>query len=206
MKNQKLNEQESLELITNMIQNTRHNLDMGSGNMFLLWGYVSAIVTLVIIGGLYWSKSVLWMWGFWGIPVIGYLFTILVLPQRQKYIKTYTDKVLGEIWGVLGVFCMVVSIAATFTHSYEIILPLCAIILPIGSIITGIIIRYTSFSLFSIVGLLLGLDMMMRILVKTFSYSYWDMAEFVLIVIFVMIIPGHFLNYKAKKESSKLGE
>ena len=50
MEDKELNEQESLKLITQMIQNTRRNLDTGSGNMFLLWGYVSAIVTLVVFG------------------------------------------------------------------------------------------------------------------------------------------------------------
>ncbi len=40
MEDRKLNEKESLELITQMIRNTRRNLDAGSGNMFLLWGYV----------------------------------------------------------------------------------------------------------------------------------------------------------------------
>jgi hypothetical protein len=49
MEDKELNEQESLKLITQMIQNTRRNLDTGSGNMFLLWGYVSAIVTLVVL-------------------------------------------------------------------------------------------------------------------------------------------------------------
>lgn len=200
MKDQKLKEQESLELIGRMIQNTRRNLDMGSGNMFLLWGYVSAIVTLIIIAGLYWTKSYLWMWGFWGIPVIGYPLSILILPQKRKYVKTYTDSVLREIWGILGIFCMVVSVGATFTHLYEAILPLCAIILSLGSVITGIIIRYTLFSLFSVIGILLGLDMMMRVLDKVFLYSYWNMSEFVLIIIFAMIIPGHVLNYKAKKQ------
>ena len=39
MEDKKLNEKESLELITQMIQNTRRNLDTGSGNMFLVWGY-----------------------------------------------------------------------------------------------------------------------------------------------------------------------
>ena len=43
MEDKKLNEKESLELITQMIQNTRRNLDTGSGNMFLVWGYVSVL-------------------------------------------------------------------------------------------------------------------------------------------------------------------
>ena len=37
MEDKELNEQESLKLITQMIQNTRRNLDTGSGNMFLEW-------------------------------------------------------------------------------------------------------------------------------------------------------------------------
>lgn len=38
MEDKELNEQESLKLITQMIQNTRRNLDTGSGNMFLFMG------------------------------------------------------------------------------------------------------------------------------------------------------------------------
>ena len=51
MEDKKLNEKESLELITQMIQNTRRNLDTGSGNMFLVWGYVSVLVTLTVLAG-----------------------------------------------------------------------------------------------------------------------------------------------------------
>ena len=34
MEDRKITEQESLELISQMIQNTRRNLDAGSGNIF----------------------------------------------------------------------------------------------------------------------------------------------------------------------------
>lgn len=51
MEDRKLNEKESLELITQMIRNTRWNLDAGSGNMFLLWGYVCVLLTLVVWAG-----------------------------------------------------------------------------------------------------------------------------------------------------------
>ncbi len=38
MEERKLNEKESLELITRMIRNTKHNLEIGDGNIFLFWG------------------------------------------------------------------------------------------------------------------------------------------------------------------------
>ena len=42
MENKKLNEQESLALITQMIQNSKKGLVVGSGNSFLFWGYLSS--------------------------------------------------------------------------------------------------------------------------------------------------------------------
>ena len=41
MEERKLNEKESLELITRMIRNTKHNLEIGDGNIFLFWGYLT---------------------------------------------------------------------------------------------------------------------------------------------------------------------
>ena len=37
MEDRELNEKESLELITRMIQNSKKNLQVGRGNQFLLW-------------------------------------------------------------------------------------------------------------------------------------------------------------------------
>lgn len=51
MKDKELNEKESLELIARMIRNTRRNLDTGSGNSFLVWGYVGVLVTLAVWAG-----------------------------------------------------------------------------------------------------------------------------------------------------------
>ena len=88
---------------------------------------------------------------------------------------------------------------AAYFHAFEVILPLCAILLSLGSIFTGVLIRYTRFSGLSSMGVLLGLRML---------FEVWDnssflqiLPEFVLVVILAMIIPGHILNYKAKKEN-----
>ena len=109
MEDRKITEQESLELISQMIQNTRRNLDAGSGNIFLLWGYIGTIATLVVYGGLCFTKDPHWMWGFWGIPVIGIPLGIYLEHKSQKRAKAYSDKVLTEIWRILGGLCMAVA-------------------------------------------------------------------------------------------------
>lgn len=84
MEDKRLNEKESLELIAQMIQNTRKNLDAGSGNMFLLWGYVSALIALVVFAGVYFTKNPVWMWGFWGIPVVGYTLSYFYCGNNRN--------------------------------------------------------------------------------------------------------------------------
>lgn len=71
MEDKKLNEQESLELITRMIQNSKRNLEVGSGNIFLLWGYLGAVVSLVIFGLVLLTKNHAWNWLWFLIPLVG---------------------------------------------------------------------------------------------------------------------------------------
>lgn len=115
MKDTELNEKESLELIARMIRNTRRNLDTGSGNSFLVWGYVGVLVTLTVWAGVTFTGNSTWMWGFWGIPVVGYLLMFLLLRKRQKNVKFYLDKILERVWGVFGMVCMMGVLAACRT-------------------------------------------------------------------------------------------
>ena len=48
MEEKKLSEQESLELISQMIRSTRTNLEVGSGNQFLDWGYFTAALSVLL--------------------------------------------------------------------------------------------------------------------------------------------------------------
>ena len=57
MEERKLNEKESLELITQMIQNSKKNLQVGRGNQFILWGWLGAITSLAVMGMLMWTKN-----------------------------------------------------------------------------------------------------------------------------------------------------
>lgn len=198
MEERKLDEKESLELISQMIQNTRRNLDEGSGNMFLLWGYVCALVTVTVLVVLHLTANPVWMWGFFAIPLIGSLLTCLMKRKEKQKVTTYTDKVISQMWQILALFCMAIVMVALFAQRTDIILPLSALLFSLGSIFTGIVIRYTAFSGFPSVGGMLGLHMLLDVLRGEFMLS--SLWVFVLAIVFSMIIPGHILNYKARKE------
>ena len=61
MEERKLNEKESLELIAQMIQNTKNRLETNCGMPFLFWGYTTLFVSLLVwflvvtTGNYYWQ-------------------------------------------------------------------------------------------------------------------------------------------------------
>ncbi len=64
MNDRVLNEKESLELIAQMIQNTKSRMTRNSGAPFLIWGYTTIIVSLLVwfllkeTGNYHWQ----WLW------------------------------------------------------------------------------------------------------------------------------------------------
>lgn len=84
MEDKKLNNQESLELITRMINQTKRQLHIGEGNLLLIWGYTSAIVALLVGILLYATgghPAVNWLWFL--IWIVGGTATA-VISRRDK--------------------------------------------------------------------------------------------------------------------------
>lgn len=72
MEDRKLNEKESLELITQMIRNSKKNLRVGSGNMLLLWGYLCAVTAIIVYIFVLVTENQAWNWLWFLIPAVGY--------------------------------------------------------------------------------------------------------------------------------------
>ncbi|MEG1563003.1 MAG: hypothetical protein RR365_04660 [Bacteroides sp.] len=203
MEDRKLDNQESLELICRMIQHTQCNLDAGSGNQFLLWGYVCTLTTIAVAAALYFTKSSECLWGFFAIPLIGTWLMFLLKRKEKQKVMTYADKVIDQMWLVLNVFCWIVVLMSLLVWRTDLILPLVAIVISLGSIITGIAIRQTAFSVLSSVGAVLGLYMLLNVVVEG-HFSFAGLWLFVVVEICSLIIPGHILNAKARKTSRNI--
>jgi hypothetical protein len=70
-----LNEKESLELIARMIQNTKQKMEEGSGTMFLIWGYITVIVTLLVWGIVFYTQNYYWQ----------FLWFLLLYPDQLQH-------------------------------------------------------------------------------------------------------------------------
>ena len=146
MEEKKLSEQESLELISQMIRSTRKNMEVGSGNQFLYWGYFTAALSVLLFLLVYYTGDARWSIGWFSM----FLFWGFMLRMQRKEtpsVITYTDRAILQVWKVIGsLFVLTVVIMSLLAFHYggvnfSLMLPLSLLYSGIGVSITGIIIR-----------------------------------------------------------------
>ena len=199
MEERKLNEKESLELIAQMIQNSKKNLQVGRGNQFILWGWLGAITSLAVMGMLMWTKNPMWNWLWFAIPVIGCPVMMWQLKKEEKPVVTFTDKVLKAVWmsigsiGMLGIFLM-----AIYAKNMMLMLPGACILMAIGVYITGAVLNDQKTKTATLNTLLAIMVASCHIVFMNDGfYSYY--ITFALGFIGMLVIPGYHLNKEAKK-------
>ena len=199
MEERKLNEKESLELIAQMIQNSKKNLQVGRGNQFILWGWLGAITSLAVMVMLMWTKNPAWNWLWFAIPVIGWPVMMWQLRKEEKPVVTFTDKVLKAVWmsigsiGMLGTFLM-----AIYARNMMLMLPGVSILIAIGVFITGAILDDRALKTRTFGALLLIMMASCHIVFMQDDF-YWYYITFSLGFIVMLVMPGYHLNKEAKK-------
>lgn len=189
-----MTEKESLELISRMIQNTRARMAEGSGVSFLIWGYTTVVVSMLVWGLLIATGNPQWQWLWLLLPLSGSLLSIIYYKRhsRKPHAVTYVDRVVGYIWLVLGVTGFVLSM-----FSIVIKLPTLFAILLImgaGTTLTGLVIRFKPLVVSGVVGIICSFPILLlawKIQIPLFAVAFLVM----------MVIPGHILNNAARKSS-----
>lgn len=191
MDNKKLNEKESLELITQMIQNTKSGMAKNAGSPFLIWGYMTVIASLLVWYLLKETGNYQWQWLWFLIPAVSFPTTLWLVRKQEKNIKTYIDRIVGYVWIVFGVGSFLISCVAIFNWHLPILL-IVLLIMGMGTALTGLILKMKLVAICGTLGGLFSLGCL-------FVHGIDQILLFGLAFIFMMIVPGHYLNGLAKK-------
>jgi hypothetical protein len=193
MEDKVLTEKESLDLISQMIRNTRSRLEDNSGIPFLIWGYTTVIVAVIVWSLVTTSGNYLWHWLWFAIPVFGGTLWLLhnkkQLNNRSRVI-TFVDRAISHVWMVFGIASFMISIISFLTY-----IPILFIILltmGMATAITGLIIRFKPIIFSGFIGILFS---PLCVIVRDTS----SILIFAAIFVLMMVIPGHMLNYTAKR-------
>ena len=193
MEEKKLNEQESLELITQMIHNTKNRMETNCGMPFLLWGYTTVFVRLLVWFLVTSTQNYYWQYLWFLLPIIAGTGTYLSVCNQQPSVKTHLDKVINYIWLVFGMAGFLVSLLAMFFWKLPILF-IVLLLMGMGTTLSGWVRGYRTVIICGILGALSSIGCL-------FYPGFNQILIFAPVFIFMMVIPGHVLNHAARKQT-----
>ena len=212
MREQQIDEHRSLEIISKMIADTSAHIDNESGKYFLLWGYTTVIVSLFeYVAQLLHLPIHLCLWAWWLIPIVGGIGTLIL--NRSAGVarpKSYVDRSISAVWMVFGLSFGMAFIAALVYGAN--ILFLTAMLMGMGTVITGKICQHRVLTVAGTAGMVLSLfipagHLLMREYATALRESriahveaifYIEMVIFAVVFLVMMVIPGHILHNRAR--------
>ena len=191
MEDKILNEKESLELISQMIKNTQQKLKAGNGLTFLIFGYTTVVISVIVYYLLKMSHNSLYNLVWLGIPVVGFILLYFFRKNEVVYSKTYVDRIVRYIWTVIGTAVFFVSFFAGFVRMP--ILSILILLLGIATTLTGLTIRFKPVIISGIIG-------MFSCVLPFLIAGYEQTLIYGFCIFVMMVIPGHILNFQGKRQ------
>ena len=189
MEDRKLNEKESLDLISQMIQNTKNRVARHSGTPFLIWGYVTVLIALVVWYIVTSTGNYCWHLLWFALPVACVPLNYWANRKQEAVVKTYVDRVVNYIWIVFGGVAFLLSVVA-FVMPVPILFVI-LLLMGMGTILTGMVIQFKVAVVCGILGALASLGCL-------WVAGIDQLLVFAAAFVFMMIIPGHVLNAISK--------
>lgn len=190
MEERKLNEKESLELISQMILNAKQKLEDETSMPFIIFGYATFVVSLIVYFLITKTGNYQFHWLWFLIPMIGYFGMFIYSKKTQKHSRNQMDRIIINVWMVIGIASLLIAFAAFFVRIP--ILSVMILLMGIGTAITGLIVKSKLVAISGFVGMASSAIIYM---VKGDE----QILVFGLIFLITMIIPGHLLNFQYRK-------
>ena len=214
MEEKKLDAQESIELITRMIRNTRQRLERHSGRPFLIWGYTTVAVSLLNYSLNIAGADPAWSLSWFLIPVLGILLMRLFPEKKSSEPRTEIDRIVNSLWIVCSL-ALVPIFLFSFLHGLSYrpsLFALITLVMAIGTAATGLIVRskvYTVAGFLAMAGSVLFAlhDFRLGRLAQTVGIDAArlnnEILIFAAIFVVMMIIPGHIINHRSRHEKQE---
>lgn len=196
-----LDPRRSLELIADMVANSRRRLERHIGTPLLAWGIVITAVTVAVWGALTATGNPLWNLLWFAIPLIGWPLDRLTRRRldTEPAARTWFDGMLSGIWTLFGGVAIglgCIAVALPLLHITSLPLPivqLLILLLGFANGATGILLHNRA---------MLAIGILTAVSGTAFAFSiagYDVLLLFAGIAALNVIVPGWLLNRRARK-------
>lgn len=208
MDEKKLTPQESMELITSMIQNTKRRVATPDLRISVMWA-VLTIVTAIAAWVLLSTTHNPWYNFIWfAIPVIGIPTNILMTQntRNKNMTKSYLDKVSESIWKSVGYIAMGLTIGCFiaqqcgYPQAWLAMFYYAFIIVGFGAMTSGFLLRENSYVFGGLFSIFSGFAIIVCNLCRIPLYYSWVVPLYILCFLLMFIIPAFIISRKIKAQ------
>lgn len=203
MEKENLSPEGRLELITQMIEQSKKNLNRHSFNSWIGWGVFTTVLGLVIYFVVKTTGVSQWYY-LWFFEFAYAIFDGKRNERTEGLAKSHIDNAIEGIWKALGWLYILTPVSMTFAAIYlqhyfafNMIMPLVLIYTIVGVAFTGVLLREKWIVFIPIIGSLSPLYMIATI--SSQRFEEWHMLMFIATFFVVMVIPGLILNHNCKR-------
>ena len=190
---------EELDIITRMRSDVMSHKGLTGENLFLAWGYPTALVLLLEFAALLiWNEDwCSWLWA--GIPLIGTPLMIYFLNEdyERTHRRTLDENVILMMWIFIGFASCVGGAAMGFADVFEkAFFAYLGLLCGLGCFMTGIILHFRPKTICGIIASVLSA-------VPLFFQGDlwpWQLLIVAIIVTIALIIPGHLFRRYVKSQ------
>ena len=204
MEERKMNEAESLELITSMINDSRARMRRDFGTPFLIWGYTTVVVSIIqalIVACVDDFMPYLWLWG--AIPLIGWPL-MLWLNKQEGGAVNYIDRCVGAVWTGIGIASVFIPFYCGFGIS---VFSTVVVLMGVGTYVTAVVIKDKVVKRIGVVAIISPVAFAIAKFAYVRYHTIQDVAYygglylteciiFAVIIFMLLVVPGHILNRK----------
>lgn len=209
MDDRKLTPQESMALITEMIQNTKQRIAMPDLRISIMWATVSIATAIVVMLLIYTIKAP-WVNIFWmAIPVIGLPLTY-ILSRNEKSVKpakSIIDRISDRVWRSVGFIsitlmciCFVFSLMG-YNRVWLIMFFFAFIILGFATAFQGFIIKEASYMFGGLFSVISGFVLCAMAVCGIPILISWSIPLFILCYLLMFIVTAIIIRRKLNKSA-----
>ena len=169
-------------------------------NLFLVWGYPTAIILMLEFVAL-WLWQSAWCYWLWVlIPIIGSptMLYFLHKDHARTHHTTLNESIILQMWIFIGCACFIGGLTTGIVGFFDrFFLTLLGLLCSMGCFMTGVILRFRPKVLCGIVAALLSF-------IPLFLQGdlwLWQLPVTALVITIALIIPGHLFRQFVKKHA-----
>ena len=109
IENKEMTAQESLGIITEMMNNSRRSILQNSGKHFILWGVLLTVMSLVIYELIHVTRDQIWSLLWFAMPLIGFPMAHFIGKNDAKVPHNIISRQIRDVWLAYCAFVLVIS-------------------------------------------------------------------------------------------------